>query len=131
MSSDISRQVQYLTILRDQLVEFLDELIEQLPNEPDLVVARIFIKDKIPVQDIMNYIINKILPLKELIKTRNEHFFLDNSILFDKIDPNKVNYFKELWLSGHLDKDDKDIMWKWFDTFLFLAEKYVELSNGY
>jgi hypothetical protein len=32
-------------------------------------------------------------------------------------------------MSGTLDKDDKDTIWKWFNSFLYLANKYKEIRS--
>ena len=52
------------------------KLIEQFPQESDLVIARIFLKDKIPTEDVMEYIIKKLIPLKKTIEERKDDFFL-------------------------------------------------------
>ena len=53
---------------RDQLVTFLDEIIDQFPTECDFVLIRMFIKDQIPVHDILGRFIRDILPLKEHVE---------------------------------------------------------------
>ena len=113
-----------LKTFKENLITFLDELIGQMPTEGDLVIARIFIKDQVPIASILQYFCLKLLPLKNLIKERNAGFFLDNNILFSKISKDRVNHFKKLWRSGTLDDDDKETIFKWFDTFIYLAEKY-------
>lgn len=113
-----------LKTFKENLITFLDELIGQMPTEGDLVIARIFIKDQVPVETILQYFCFKLLPLKDLVKQRNAGFFLNNNILFSKISKDKVNHFKKLWRSGSLDDDDKETIFKWFDTFIYLAEKY-------
>ena len=48
---------------KDNLVSFLDELIDVFPSESELILLRIFIKDQIPTEDILNkfiYTINSI-----------------------------------------------------------------------
>jgi hypothetical protein len=123
--TDVSNNtISILKNFKNNLITFLDELINQFPQESDLIIARIFLKDQIPILDIMNYVCFKLIPLKHLVKNRDEHFFLDNNILFDNFQKNKVNHFKKLWRSGLLDTEDKEIIFKWFDTFLYLAEKY-------
>jgi hypothetical protein len=77
----------------------------------------------------MNTFITKLLPLKEMIKQRNDDFFLNNNILFDKLDKNKVNHFKKLWRSDRLDSEDRQAMWKWYDLFISLSEKYQKATN--
>ena len=110
------------------LISFLDELIGQFPHEGDLVIFRIFLKDRIPMSNILNYCVLKILPLKQMVVDRNEDFFLNHCSLFESIEidskKDKVNNFKKLWRSKSLDDDDKKVIWQWFDSFIFLSEKY-------
>lgn len=123
-------QLQILTTLRNELISFFDQLIGLLPNEGDLIMIRYLIADKIAIKDIMDYIVKKLLPLSDLVKNRNDNFFLQNNILFDKLDNNKVNYFKNIWTSDKLDDQDKDIIWKWFKRILFRAEQYQKASES-
>jgi hypothetical protein len=128
----MSSEIEILIQLKTQLVNFFDELIEQFPQEPDFIIFRIFLKDQIPITDVMNYILIKLLPLQELVKNKDENFFLNNNVLFEKFDEtksNKVNHFKKLWLSGSLDKEDKDTIWRWFASFIYLASKYMECKK--
>ncbi len=62
-----------------------------------------------------------------MITERDEVFFLEHDI-FDTISKQKSGHFKKLWSSGQLDKDDKQIMWKWLDTFVYLANKYENIQ---
>ena len=85
---------------RNQLVIFLDEIIELFPLEGDFVLIRMFIKDQVPIYDVLGRFIRDILPLKEFVDKRDESFFLNNTILYtggnlndDKIDhlwPKKI-----------------------------------------
>ena len=113
---------------KNALISFLDELIGQFPNEGDLVIFRIFLKDRIPISTVLNYSVLKILPLKKMITDRDEDFFLNHCSLFESIEidskKDKVNNFKKLWRSKSLDDDDKKVIWQWFDSFIFLSEKY-------
>lgn len=121
-------EIDILSQFKKSIISFLDELIEQFPQEADLVIFRIFIKDRVPITDIMNNFILKLLPLKDIILARNEDFFLNQCTLFDSVQSNEkkdsINHFKKLWRSNTLDDDDKTIIWKWFDSFVFLAERY-------
>lgn len=113
---------------KNALISFLDELIGQFPQEGDLVIFRIFLKDRIAIGSVLNFCVLKILPLKQMIVDRNEDFFLNHCNLFDSLEidtkKDKVNNFKRLWRSKQLDTDDKRVIWEWFDSFIFLAEKY-------
>jgi hypothetical protein len=124
-------EIEILKQFKNALISFLDELIVQFPEEGDLVIFRIFIKDRIIISNIMNYFVQKILPLKKMVEERNEDFFLNHCSLFEDIQndtqKNKVNRFKKLWRSNCLDEDDRIVIWKWFDSFMFLTEKYQKI----
>jgi hypothetical protein len=124
-------EIEILKQFKNALISFLDELIGQFPSEGDLVICRIFLKDRVLIVNILNDFVLKILPLKNMIKERNEDFFLNKCELFDDIQGNgkgKVNRFKKLWRSSSLDKDDKRVVWEWFDSFIFLSEKYQKVK---
>ena len=121
--------IEILIQLKNQLVNFLDELAETYPDEPDFVIFRHFVSDKIPIVDIMEYIVTHLCPLQDMVKNRNEEFFLNRNILFENLhqdSTNKINYFKRLWTSEVLDKENKETIWKWFNAFIYLGNKYTE-----
>jgi hypothetical protein len=126
-------ELQVLSEFKNGLISFFDELIDQFPYEGDLVMIRIFLKDQIPIEDVMNIFNNSINKdngkLKEMIKKRNEIFFLENNI-FDVFSKNKVMHFKKLWRSGSLDDDDKKVIWKWIDSFVYLGDKYIKIKSS-
>lgn len=124
----MSSKIQILIDFKTSLVNFFDELIEQFPEEGDLVVIRIFLNDQVPIADVMNTVIAKLLPLKELVKKRDESFFINNNVLFDKLDKNKVNHFKKLWRSDKLDAEDRKVIWQWYDLFISLTEKFQKAT---
>jgi len=116
---------------KSQLINFFDELINQFPSEGDLVVIRLFLTNQIPIRDVMNnfnYQLNKDNRiLKTMIKNRDEQFFLDNNLFELKgSSRDKVSHFKKLWRSGVLDDEDKQVMWKWVDSFVYLSDKYIK-----
>ena len=123
-----NNEFKILTEFKNALITFIDEIISQFPEEGDLVIIRIFLKDQIPIIDVINHVIKDILPIKLLVTTKDENFFLENNVLFGSLNKNKVNHFKRLWRSGRLDNDDKDVVWKWMTSFIFLAEKYQKLK---
>lgn len=110
---------------------FLDELIGTFPNEQDFVTFRVLLGD-IPIVDVMNYVVVKLCPLRELVRTRNEQFFIGNNVLFGGFSNEqigKVNHFRNMWLSPNLDKEEKDAMWRWFGMFISLGNKYMEATR--
>ena len=121
-------KIQLLSEFKTKLVAFFDELIEQFPEEGDLIVLRIFLNDQIPIADVMDTFVKKLLPLKEVVKRRDESFFLSNDVLFEKLNKDKVSHFKKLWTHPKLDQDDKNAIWAWYDFFISLSEKYAKLN---
>lgn len=107
---------------KKQITIFCDELIEQFPEEGDLVIMRIFLIDQVQIEDILKFFTKKLESLREMITERNESFFLENDILYEQLDSNKVSYFKKLW--PNLDQEDRDVVWKWFDLFVILSDKF-------
>lgn len=120
---------QVLQEFKRVLISFLDELIEQFPQEGDLVMARIFINDQVPISEVMTTFIHRLLPVKEKVSRRDVNFFLGDGAMsiFQNLDKGKVNYFKRLWQSSALDDDDREQIWKWYDHFIRLAEKYQKI----
>ena len=131
---------QALAAFGTSLVAFMDELIDQFPTEPGLIFARILLKDQIPIESTMKNFVLKIEQndgeLKKMIEQKDENFFLENNVFSlnatdgenYSIQGTTVNHFRNLWLSN-LDDDDRLIMWKWFETFVVLADKYQEAKG--
>lgn len=105
-------------------MQFIDELLEQFPEETDLIIIRVFFEDQVPVSVVADSFIEHVLPHRQVIASRNEKFFIENNHMFGMLDTGKVLHFKKLWTSKRLDKDDRDAIWKWFDTFCALVDAY-------
>ena len=94
-------ELEILKQFKNTLISFLDELIGQFPTEGELVIFRIFLKDRVSIDHVMNYFVLNILPLKNMVKERDEDFFLNKCDLFENINisssKKKVNHFKKLW----------------------------------
>ena len=117
-------KIELLKLFKDKIVEFLDALIDKLPKERDLYTVRVLFETQIPVEKAMQIFSNLILPHEEFIKNQDERFIFECNDLFDGIKKDKVNYFKELWLSPTFTDDDKQQLWKWFQLFLKMAKLY-------
>ena len=130
-----------LTEFKKALISFFDELIEQFPEEGDLVMIRIFLKDQILIEDVMNMFVYHLTKddnkMKTVIKTRNETYFLENNFFENNMNKNdgvnnnknKLIHFKKLWKSGRLDDQDKKVVWRWIDSFVYLADKYIKIKH--
>jgi hypothetical protein len=113
------------------MISFFDELISILPTEPDLVIMRIFLKDQIPIKDVMdifNFNLNKDdNQLRKMAKERNSNFFLENDP-FGLVDAQKstANHLREIWRSPILEDADREAIWSWIDAFVYLSDKYAK-----
>jgi hypothetical protein len=121
--------VQLLQVLKTQLLLFFDELISIMPSEKDFIVIRFFIKDQVPIADVMQYIIEKLVPLEDFILKRDDRFFLEHQVLFEDLrdHDSKVNYFKNMW-ENSTDEDNKEAIWNWFKYFIDLGKRYQRLN---
>ena len=121
----MSSKDRILSQFKDQLINFIDELIEQFPDESNFIIIRILIKDQMDTEDIIKKFIKDVLPYKEDIKERKDAFFLKNKF----IETSNGSLFKMLWESNNLDNDDRIIIWKWIDLFVILGKKYLSATK--
>lgn len=121
---------QVLNEFKKNLIQFFDSLIEQFPEESNFVLFRILVKDQIPPETIMGYIVQNVLPHKNEIKNRNEKFFTELNTLQFGLNTDQIGGIKKLWLEGKFDEEDKEIMWQWVDSFIILAERYQKTLNN-
>ena len=112
---------------QQQVLSFLDELIVQFPNEPDFVLSRLMCANAIGADQLIRGFIQEALPFRDHIQNKDETFFLNADISIFKKQSAKTNHMKLLWKSSALTDEDKEIIWTWMTTFLFLADKYSEI----
>jgi len=123
------KKIKLLRQLKEKLIVFLDELIELLPNHSqDLVNLRIHFLDSIPMETVMDIMIERMLPNKSMIEQRKDVFFLEQNDIFSGLSDDGVSYFRTIWTSKELDDDDKAAIWDWFIFFLKLTEAYKKLG---
>lgn len=126
-------EVKLLDQFRKKLIEFLDDIIEQVDQFPEikgnLITLRIFISDQMPIVDIMNNFLLYIIPHKTEINCRNDVFFMGQKKFFSNISPKTIQDFKKLWRSDIFDSEDKEKIWKWVDLFVIIAEKYQKVKT--
>lgn len=123
-------------IFLQQIENFVTELATIFPKSGDILLLKekfFFIKSYNSVF-IIEYFIQHIYPLKHQIIVKNEEFFLNGGGQEEIAnDPHSLNFrdnIKRLWISDMSD-ENKEIMWKYFKTFIILTEKYViENTNG-
>jgi hypothetical protein len=119
--------IKLLTMFKTQILSFCDELIEQFPEEADFVVFKLFVDGRIPIKNAIDGFINSInrddKKLRLMIKARNDKFFIDENP-FSFISCDKISRFSKIWSSSNMDDEDRDVIWRWIDTFVTIADKY-------
>ena len=136
-----SKKIKLLTHFRTQIIKFMDELIGQFPKRSEFYFIRIFVKDQIPLEDVLGRFIKIVLPYRHIIKMKNADIIFDNDIITKGIigvsEDQYVNenlesaqIFKDLWLADELSDDDRDVIWTWFNVFVDIAYKYYELYGS-
>lgn len=122
--------IQILESLRDNLVNFLEELISILPHEKELILFRFFVKEQVPMVDVAEYIVKNLIPLEDKVVSRDEQYFLTHAVLFESLESHDstVNRFKNLWEHTD-DPENKEAVWSWLHYFIKLGKKYVQLRG--
>jgi hypothetical protein len=125
----MSTKIDLLIKFKNTLVSFIDEIIEQFPQDSDLIICRIYIKDQIPTENLINMFIKYFLPQKQIVANKDEEFFLNGTKEFFEHLNIKSNVFQKVWLSNVLDDDDRDIIWEWINSIVTIVDKYNNLEN--
>lgn len=123
-------QIGLLKSLKTGILEFIEDLMVVLPEEKDLILFHIFIKNQVPMLDVMNYICKNIVPLEGKVEARDEEYFKENAVLFEKVGDyeTEINRFKMLWEVNE-DEGNREMVWQWLKTFIFLGKKYSEVMQ--
>lgn len=112
------------------IVQFLDELINWMPDDEKLVATRILVKDQLPIEELMIKFIQHIYPLEQQIVDRNDAFFLNDPKLFGQVkDQQQVMSLKKLWTHPEFTSDDKGKVWIWMDFFIKCIKLYQKHHN--
>lgn len=116
-------------ILLQQIDNLINELCTTFPNFTDIILFRekfILIKSA-NSNVIVEYIIQHIYPLKDMILKEDESFFLSGGgqeEIKDKSGIKLRDNIKSLWVS-EMSPQNKEVVWKYFKIFVLLSEKYI------
>ena len=127
--SSYNNQVKSLELFKTQVLKFIDELIDQFPKEDQFIVIRVFVKDQIPLTDVLGRFIQEVLPLHSIIENRDTDFFLNNDAIYRSlgdIGKNGVDKLKILWQSNYLDDDDREQIWNWMYLLIKISKKHYK-----
>lgn len=125
--SRAKRSERILTLFRRQVVAFLDELIQQFPDETGLIFCRIAVNDAVSPCDLMSRSILYILPHEKKISRKDDRYFLNGKDMFSNLSTThkgEVGRMKRIWVSERLNGDDREAIWAWFEAFVSMIKQY-------
>ena len=128
MSSD-----SILLQFHNSIVTFLDELIKLVPDEEDFIRLRIYLKDQVSIQTVMDLFIYSLnrdnMSMKTLIKERKISEIMDHCVVTENLNRDRIIYFKKLWYSPRFYNEDRKMIWKWLDSFIGISDKYSKIKS--
>lgn len=129
----MSAQSQNLIDLRQTIYDLLNDLgtIFTLPHEKGDLGSISFFYNRLHPETIRLHSIEKLLPYKNKIMTRDISYFDDNQYIFAGLPEKKIEYYRnEIIVNNRLSNEDMDIMWQYLDTILALTETLVHDKSG-
>tara|TARA_B100000989_G_C19394024_1_gene406997 strand:- start:27 stop:500 length:474 start_codon:yes stop_codon:yes gene_type:complete len=124
-----STEFDYIKSFKEQMVEFLDELIDMFPTDGSFILIRVFVNDKIPVTAVLGRFMRDCLKYHNYVKTRNDKLFLSKDFLYNsygaEVGIDQIDRFRDIW-QKELDNEDKKMVWSWMDLFYKLSMNYYK-----
>ena len=125
--SSTSGEVRLLILYKKSLLEFIDLLIEWLPQDQDVLMMRIMVADQLLIEDVMDRFITHVYPYREQIMQEREEYFLSDPQIFNTVkDQSRVLSLKRLWTDPKFTAEDKQRTWEWMKLFVGFVDKYLK-----
>lgn len=116
-----------LTYMKELFLEFIDDLKVVLTQPRELIeltLIEVYFKTT-SRNEIMQDVIEKVLPQKNVIKRRDINYFSDNRSLFAGLPEDRIHYYGDIIInSNRLTEDDKQAIWAYLDRIIDTAEAY-------
>ena len=109
--------------IKDLIVD-LGDVFTETTEQGDMALIDFFY-NQISEDKIMRHTIEKLVPWKTHIKSRNLVFFDQNRYLFDGLPADRVVYYTDLIMSKkRLSNEDMEMLWQYLDAMIAYAETY-------
>lgn len=108
---------------RTALLNFINDLVDQFPEESDLKSAQLIVSNILSEKLIYDMFVTHFYTYKDKIVTENEEFFLNNDSVFNMVNGKQLLQLKNIWLSDNLDASDKEAIWAHLKYLLIIADK--------
>lgn len=127
-SENDSEDVNLLEEAKRTILDLLNEIEEIIElndiEQGELALVKL-IFTRMNDETIMKQIVTKVLPFKTEIDTRNKNFFINHNTLFSSLPGQRVKHYRHILTDDdRLDDEDREIIWQYFDTFIWLGEQY-------
>lgn len=123
----MDKEKQLCMQLKAQVLNLFDDILSICPNEPELILLRVYFDVKIVPEKLMEGFIKYVYPWKTQILNNDETFFDNSENIFGIIPKNKVHYIKDKIKDGTFDEEDKKVIWRYFEIFIKIMEKYHKI----
>jgi hypothetical protein len=116
-------------IFLQQTDNLINELCTIFSKHNDILLFRekYFLIKSANSKLIIEYFVLYILPFKQKIIDEDESFFIEGGGQDEIKDTSGLKFrdnIKKLWIN-EMSNDNKNIIWKYFKTFIILCEKYI------
>lgn len=119
--------------LKNDILNFIDRIDEILEDHSIIIDEFVGIKFYFSImspEQVMNHVVQYILPHKAKIKSRADNFFYKNKMIFGDLPESQkyLDYLSDVW-TNDFDIEDKEEVWEFFDIFVMYAEKFLTLKK--
>tara|TARA_B100000073_G_C23696443_1_gene558548 strand:+ start:882 stop:1358 length:477 start_codon:yes stop_codon:yes gene_type:complete len=122
-------KIQLLSKFKNALSKFVGTIIKKFPEEQEFILVKTFIDKHMPMEELMGRFICQILIDRRNIERRYDGFFKKHDNMNGRDGCMGVNNdiykrIKSIYLSEHVDDNDRESCWKWFDLFVKIVDQY-------
>ena len=110
-------------VVSDLIVD-LKLLFDKREERGDLITVEFFYQRLHP-QQIMNNVIEKMIPFSQQIQNKDLNFFKENTSIFSSLPDSRVQYYKDQILGDRFDKENIDMLWEYLDAMVAYGEVYI------
>lgn len=124
MNRNFDPSVEAKNTIIDLITNLRDDIFKSQEERGDLTAVEFFFRN-CHHERAMMHIINKVLPFKDQITSRNTDFFLKNKYIFSGLPDDRIDYYSKIIVSGKRISDEyRETIWEYFDSLIALAEVY-------
>ena len=115
-------------LVLDLINDLRDNVFVSQQEQNELLIAEFFFK-RLHKGRVMQHVLDKIVPWKDMIYDRNLEFFLDHNTIFEKLPSERVSYYSRKIASKEgITDEDIDTLWEYLDSMIAVAEAHKKIK---